>query len=177
VSTAFILIQSAAPMLRNLAAILDKAEAHAQASGKSADDYVDARLAPDMFNLARQVQFACYGPTAGAGRLIGKLAVPPGDPDATFTAMKTRIAAAVAALEAMNAGDFAGADDRDVVQPMQGTRVLEAKGLAYVRDWLMPNFYFHLVTAYDILRNQGVDLSKRDYLGHIGPMIRDAAVA
>jgi uncharacterized protein len=175
VSTAYTLLQAAAPMLRNLSAILDKAEAHATASGTSPDIYVDARLAPDMFNLARQVQFACYGPVAGAERLTGRLAQPPGEPDTDFAALKTRIASAIGVLDALNASDFDGADDRDIVQPMQGTRVLEMKGAAYVRDWLMPNFYFHLVTAYDILRNQGVEVSKRDYLAHNAHLIRDTA--
>ena len=176
-SIAYTLIAGTAPLLRNLSGLLDKAEAHARAKGQSPDDYVGARLAPDMFDLARQVQFACFGPVTGAQRVLGRAASPPGDPDAAFAALKARIAETVAALEALDPADFDGADDREVVQPMQGTRILELKGSVYVRDWLIPNFYFHLVTAYDILRNQGVELSKRDYLAHNAGAIRDTAAA
>jgi hypothetical protein len=166
-----------APMLRNLAAILDKAEAQARAAGKVPDAYVDARLAPDMFTLAQQVQFVCFGAVTGLARLTGQPASTPGEPDKTFAELKARVARTVAALDALPEADFDGAADRDVVQPLLGTRVLEMKGLPYLRDWLMPHFYFHLVTAYDILRNQGVDLGKRDYVGHLGAHIRDAAAA
>jgi hypothetical protein len=174
-SATFTHLQIAAPMLRNLSALLDKAEVHAKATGASAQDYVEARLAPDMFPLARQIQFACFGPVTGVSRILGRDATPPGEPDTEFAGMKQRIADAVKVLDALNPADFDDADDRDVVQPLQGTRIIELKGLAYVRDWLLPNFYFHVVTAYDILRNQGVELSKRDYLGHLGGAIRDTA--
>ncbi len=164
-----------APMLGNLLAILDKAEAHARAAGKDPDAYVDARLAPDMFALSHQVHFACYGPVTGLARLVGGAVSPPGEPDKTFAELKARIARTIEALRALDAAAFDGASDRDVVQPLLGTRVLEMKGAQYVRDWLMPHFYFHLVTAYDILRNQGVDIGKRDYVGHVGESIRDTA--
>ena len=86
--------------------------------------------------------------------------------------LKARIAATIAFLRKLPAAAFEGADERDIVMPLQCTLVLEMKGHQFLRDWALPHFYFHVVTAYDILRHSGVDIGKQDYLGHIGYAIR-----
>lgn len=164
------------PMLRTLSELLDKGAAHASATGGDPAALLGARLAPDMFTLAQQVQMACYYALDTTARVTGAEPPRPGDAaDATLDAAKARIAATIARIEQAGAAPFAGADERDIVLPLQGELVLAMKGLRFFRDWGAPHFYFHVVTAYDILRSSGVPLGKRDYITRIGDAVRSTS--
>ena len=160
------------PFLRTLSDLLDKGDAHMRAKGSDFAELAAARLAPDMLTLAQQVQFACDLAVDGVALLTGQASPPVAESDPTLTGLKGRIARAVSVLDETPAEAFEGAQDRVVVKPLQADLVLEMKGQQLLRDWSLPNFYFHLVTAYDILRHNGVEIGKRDYMIHIGPWIR-----
>ena len=160
------------PLLRTLSGLLDKGDAHMRAKGATFDELAAGRLAPDMFTLAQQVQFACDLAIDGVALLTGRPSPPVAASDPSLNGLKDRIARTIGILDGVAASAFEGAQDRTISKPLQGDLVLEMKGLAFLRDWSLPNFYFHLVTAYDILRHYGVDIGKRDYLVHIGPSIR-----
>jgi hypothetical protein len=158
-------------MLTTLSTILDKAAAHAKEQGRNPDDLLEAKLAPDMFTLLMQVRLCCHHAKDGMARLTG--GTPPtienmGGDAKTLDELKRHIAETVAALKDIDAGAFNGAEDRRIEFPLQGPMWFQANGLEFLRDWSLPHFYFHDVTAYDILRNQGVELGKRDYMSHIG---------
>ena len=119
-----------------------------------------------------RIFLACLPDGETAARLTGKEPPPSADIDTTFDALKTRIARTIAAVEAVPASAFAGAEDRDIEMPLINDLMLHVKGFQLLKDWALPHFYFHVVTAYDILRHVGVEIGKRDYLAHIGPFIR-----
>ncbi len=150
-------------MLSNLDRWLDKAAAHAKAKGFEIDTLVHARLAPDQYSLDRQIQSACDSAKYSAAYLSGK--EPPAHPDTekTVAELRARIAACRAFLETVNNVD--GAEDRKVAPKwMQGKWV---KGDQFLVQLSLPNFYFHVTTAYAILRHNGVDLGKSDFLGSV----------
>lgn len=154
------------PMLRGLSAlskILDKAEAHAEAKKIDPSVFLSARLYPDMFPLTRQVQIACDTARRGAIRLSG--GEPPSVPDTetSFDELKARIATTLAAVKAIPVSAFDGAEGRDLTIKVRGNDVTFS-GLDFVRIWSLPNFYFHVTTAYAILRHNGVELGKPDFL-------------
>jgi hypothetical protein len=151
-------VGSFGPMLTNLSAWIDKAAA----GGAEPAALIEARLAPDMFDLAQQVRLACRHATETVGRLTGR---PPIDTDGDLNSLaelKALIARTVAALQAAPASAFAGAEDRDVRIPLNDQMQFRFSGERLVRDWGLPHFYFHLVTAYGILRSQGAPLGKQD---------------
>jgi hypothetical protein len=150
-------------MLKNLAALLDKAEAHAKAQGKDPADYLTARLAPDMATLVGQVQFASDAAKSGAARLAG--VAPPSYPDteATWDEVKARIAKTIAFVEGTSRDQVEGAEDRTIeLKFPSGTRSFT--GRDFVTGFSLPNFLFHVTTAYGLLRAQGVPLGKMDFL-------------
>lgn len=154
------------PMLRGLSAlskILDKAEAHAEAKKIDPAVLLSARLYPDMYPLSRQVQIACDMARRGAIRLAG--GEPPSVPDTetSFADLKARIAATIAAVSAILKADFDGAEERSLTIKVRGNDMIFS-GLDFVRVWSLPNFYFHMTTAYAILRHNGVELGKPDFL-------------
>lgn len=151
--------------LANLRQILAKAEAHAEAKKIDPAVFLNARLAPDMFALARQVQIASDNAKGGAARLAGVAAPAYEDKETTFAELYARLDKTSAFVGSFTPAQIDGSEDRDVSLPLPGGRSLEFKGQGYLLGFLLPNFYFHMVTAYDILRSQGVELSKRDYLG------------
>jgi hypothetical protein len=159
-------IPTFAQMLRGLSAQLDKGEALAKAKGFDPAVLINARLAPDMFPLAAQVRFTCYQATDSAAKLTGL--VGPGMPEgeASFEDLKGHIAVALAFLDGLAPSAFDGAEDRVITLKLPGGVVFEMTGAQFVRDWALAQFYFHAVTAYDILRHNGVELSKRDYVAH-----------
>jgi hypothetical protein len=150
-------------MLQNLSLMLDKAAAHAEAKKFDAQALLQARLAPDQFHFTRQVQIACDTAKQGVARLTGKQAPVHEDSEKTIDELKTRIGSVVAYLQTFSAGDFAGAETREVSQPRWAGKYLTGKEFAV--HYLLPNFYFHVTTAYAILRHSGVELGKKDYLG------------
>ena len=151
--------------LKNLSAILDKAQAHCDA--KKIDPLVltGARLYPDMFALARQVQVACDTAKGAMARLAGVEIPKYEDSEKTFEELKARIAKTVAFIEAFKPAQIDGTDDKDLVIKL-GTREMQWKGMQYLLGFALPNFYFHAATAYDILRHNGVEVVKRDFIGN-----------
>jgi hypothetical protein len=162
--------QASAPrfvhMLRNLSAILDKAEAYAEA--KKLDPAVPGglRLIADMFPLARQVQIACDTAKGAVARLAGVEIPKHEDTEKTIPELKARIAKTLDFIESVGAAKIDGSEEREVVLKMRGQDVKLA-GLHYLLAQAWPNFYFHVTTAYNILRANGVELGKRDFIGNI----------
>ncbi len=134
---------------------------------------MSARLAPDMYPLAQQVQLSCNVAEDSTARLTGREAPRVEDNDQTLDALKPRVAKTIRHLQAVQAPAFEGAEDREIrIDLPEANGVFVMNGLQYLRDWALPNFYFHVVTAYDILRHNGVDLGKRDYLSQVARYIR-----
>jgi len=159
----FHLILEFGKMLRNLDAWLEKATVHAKAKSFEVDVLVKARLAPDQYSLDRQVQSACDAAKFGAAYLSGKEAPKHPDTEKTVAELRKRIATCVGWLETLKEADFAGAEERRVAPPwLQGKWL---RGEDYLLQAGMPNFLFHVTTAYSILRHNGVDLGKMDYIG------------
>ena len=156
------------PMLRSLSALLDKGAEHARAKGLDPDSLDNARLAPDMFPLARQVQIACDQAKNGTARLAGQEPPRFEDGEKTLAELKARIAKTLAYLDAIRPAQFEGALNRQIAFTLNEELALDMDGVQYLRDWALPHFYFHVVTAYDILRHNGVEIGKRDYLSHVG---------
>lgn len=158
-------ISEMSQMLTNLSAWLREAEEHAEKCGYDPEVLVTARLRPDMFTLARQVQTASDTAKFAAARLAGREAPRWEDDEATFPELQERIAKTLDYLAGFDEKDFAGADDRRIVMPFNPTHY--ALGRDYFLQFAQPNFFFHITTAYAILRHQGVALGKRAYIGHV----------
>ncbi|HET7669473.1 MAG TPA: DUF1993 domain-containing protein [Burkholderiales bacterium] len=153
-----------AAMLRNLSALLDKAEAHCAAKKIDPAALTTFRLYPDMFPLTRQVQIACDTAKGAVARLAGAEIPKHEDTEQTFGDLKARIARTVDFIESVKAERIDGTEDKEIVLQMRsGER--RFKGMPYLLGFAYPNFYFHLTTAYNILRHNGVELGKLDFLG------------
>jgi hypothetical protein len=152
-------------LLGNMGGWLDKAEAHASAKGYDPNLLLQARLAPDMFPLVRQFQNACDNAKFAAAFSSGK--EPPSHPDTelTFAEVRARLAAVIDYLGTFTARDFEGSDARSVKRPRWEGKSMS--GTDYFLEQAMPNFFFHLTMAYALLRHNGVDLGKRDYIGKL----------
>jgi len=155
-------------MMTNLAALLDKAAQHAETRKIDPAVFVGARLAPDMFPLARQVQIASDTAKIGAARLAGTDAPAWKDDEQTLPELAERARRTVTYLESLKAAQFEGAEDRVVRWKSRSTE-REMAGLAYLLHQMLPNLHFHCTTAYAILRHNGVELGKMDYLGREPP--------
>lgn len=150
-------------MLKNLSHILDKGEQHAQARKFDPAVLTAYRLAPDMLPLTRQVLIACDAAKNGVARLSGVAAPKFEDTEATFGELQERIQKTLDYLGTVPASALNGTEDKEVSFPV-GPDTRTMQGQAYLLTWVLPNFYFHITTAYAILRHSGVDLGKRDYL-------------
>ena len=164
-------IDSFVPMLTSLAVILDKASPFAEEKGL---DLPSARLAPDMYTLAQQIQLACDYARNGTARLTGRRSSTARNDEKSLDDLKARVLSTVAALKRVKPDAFVGAEKRDCSIPMSPELTIEMDGLRFLRAWLLPHFYFHLVTAYDILRHNGLVIGKQDYLSQVGGFIRRA---
>ena len=151
--------------LGNLAALLEKGVASARQRKFEPAVLLGSRLAPDMFPLTRQVQLACDIAKNSVARLTAQ--EPPRFPDteASFEELHARIARTVDYLKSVPASAFEGAETREIKVP-SGERTLEFKGLNFLQTWAIPNVFFHVTTAYAILRHNGVEVGKRDFLGN-----------
>ena len=165
-------VETFVPMLRTLSELLDKGAQYASARNFDSAVLVNARLAPDMFPLVRQVQVACDQAKDSTARLIGQEPPRFEDKEQSLDELKARIARTIDYLQSVRATAFEGAEDRDIKIAFPNNLTLEMKGLQFLKDWALPHFYFHVVTAYDILRHNGVDIGKRDYLSHVASHIR-----
>jgi len=152
-------------MLDNLAAILEKAAAHAEAKKIDPSVLLASRLYPDMFPLTKQVQVACDFAKGTVARLAGQEPPKYDDNETTIEALKARIAKTVDYVQGFQAAQFAGAEERDVQMKIRD-QTLTFKGLSYLAHMALPNFFFHATTAYDILRHNGVEIGKRHFMGN-----------
>lgn len=152
-------------MLGNLSAILDKAAAHAETKKIDPAIFVNARLAPDMFPLSRQVQIATDMVKGCAARLAGIEVPSYEDNETTFADLQERITKTVAFLQSVSASQIDGSEGRKITLKF-GSKELNFLGQAYLLDFVLPNFHFHLTTTYAILRHNGVEIGKKDYVGN-----------
>jgi hypothetical protein len=158
------LVPTANRMLGNLSNFLDKAESFAAAKKIDAAVLLNSRLAPDMFPLTRQVQIATDMTKGAAARLSGTEIPKYEDNETTIGELKARIAKTVTFVNGIDATKYSGSEDRDVTLQMR-TGDRHFKGLDYLRDFVLPNVYFHVTSAYAILRHNGVELGKNDFIG------------
>ena len=161
------------PMLKSLSHVLDKGAEHARASKSDPAALVNARLAPDMYTLVQQVQLACDQANDATARLSGQDTPQFETNEKTLDELKARIAKTIQYVQSVRATAFEGAEDREIMIPIpEDNMEFEMNGLQFLRDWALPHFYFHVVTAYDILRQNGVDIGKRDYMTQVGGYLR-----
>ena len=153
--------------LNALSSVLDKAAAYAAAKKIDPSVLLQSRLYPDMFALTRQVQIVCDQAKNGSARLAGTEAPRFEDNETTIEQLKERIAKTLALVKAVNSGQVDGGADREITFPLGPTSKGHMKGDDYLNHFVLPNFYFHLTAVYAILRHNGVDLGKRDFLGTI----------
>lgn len=157
---------SAAPIflrgLNALSGLLDKAVA----SGKDEAELMQARLAPDMKPFPDQIRMAAFSARSCVARLTGQAWPKTDDAEATLEELKATVALSIAFIEAADPTAFEGADARRIELRFPGVE-LDFEGAGYLTSFAIPNFYFHLSMAYAILRNQGVELGKRDFLGQL----------
>jgi hypothetical protein len=150
--------------LRNLAAILAKAAAHAEARGIDQAVLLQARLYPDMFPLVRQVQIATDIARRGLARLAGVESTAMEDNEASFADLIGRIETTLTSLAAFSPDQIDGTETKPIELPIRG-ETLHFSGQSFLLLFVLPNVYFHVTTTYDILRHNGVELGKRDFLG------------
>jgi hypothetical protein len=151
-------------MMNSLAAILEKAAAHAEAKKIDADVLVNARLYPDMFPLVRQVQIASDSAKGGAARLAGLEPPSYEDNEKSLPELIARAKKTVAFLETLKPAQFEGSEGRTINWKTRTTE-RSMQGLPYLLHQVLPNLYFHVTTTYNILRHNGVELGKMDFLG------------
>ena len=153
-------------MLNNIAAILDKAEAHAGNRKIDPEVLLNYRLAPDMLPFVRQIQIAADLAKGAVARLAGVEVPKHDDTEKTFADLKARLAKTVAFVQSFKPSEIDDSEDRDIKLTL-GEHTMSFKGQPYLVHFVLPNFYFHCTTAYDILRHGGVELGKRDFIGAI----------
>lgn len=154
-------------VLRNMSDVLAKGVADAASRKIDESVFVNARLAPDMYTLARQVQIATDIVKGGAARLAGAEVPRWEDNEATFAELQARIAKAVDFVQGFGAAQIDGSEERDITFRLAGQDA-HFKGLRYLLDFVLPNLYFHATTTYAILRHNGVEVGKMDFLGAAG---------
>ncbi|WP_377809604.1 DUF1993 domain-containing protein [Azospirillum sp. A29] len=167
-------------MLRTLAGLLDKAE---QQAPERAERLLSARLAPDMFPLASQLRFAAYQAQEATFRLRGE-AIPPslevvaaegrsaGDSPGSLADARVRIGEALSRLDGLADDALDAGSALPIALDLPGGIAFDMTGEQYARDWALPQFYFHVITAYAILRNQGIEIGKADYVAHMFAYLR-----
>ena len=151
-------------MLGNLSAMLEKAEAHVDARKVDPTSLINFRLFPDMFPFSRQIQVTCDVSKGAIARLAGVEVPKHEDVEQTFPELRARIAKTVGFIQTIRPEQIDGSDDKDVVVTL-GKQEYRFKGMQYLLNYAYPNFYFHVTTAYNILRHNGVELGKKDFVG------------
>ena len=149
--------------LTNLNTLLDKGVAYATARKFDPNVFADLRLYPDMLPLKRQVQIACDTAKGAAGRLSGAEIPQHEDNEATIDELKARIAKTIAYIKSVDAAKISGAENAPITLKFP-SRTFEFTGKSYLTDFVLPNIYFHVTAAYAILRHNGVELGKSDFL-------------
>ena len=151
-------------MLGNLSHFLDKAQAHAEAKKFDPQVLVESRLAPDMLPFKKQIQIACDAAKNGLARLSGVEAPKFEDGESTLAELKERIRKTLQFLDSVPRDKIDGCEDKDITFPVGRDKTRTMKGEAYLLNWALPNLFFHITTAYALLRHNGVELGKTDYL-------------
>ena len=151
-------------MLRNLSHILDKAQAHVEARKIDPAALLQFRLAPDMLPFTRQVLIACDAAKNGVARMSGVEAPKFDDSETTFPELKERIQKTLDYLGTVPRESLDGTEEKEITFPVGRETMRTLTGEAYLKHWALPNFFFHVTMAYAILRNNGVELGKSDYL-------------
>ena len=152
--------------LSNLAAILDKAESHGTAKKVDPKVIPQARLIVDMLPLSAQMQIACDTAKGVAARLAGVAVPKHEDTEATLAELKARVSKTLEFIKTIKPEQLQGAETREIVLQFPQT-TLKFNGLSYLTNFALPNFFFHMTMAYALLRKNGIDLGKRDFLGPI----------
>lgn len=152
-------------MLGNAQLWMDKADAHALARGFSPDAYLALRLAPDMLPFSKQIQIASDNAKACVARLAGQEVPKWADDEATLPELRARLQRTIDYVGSVPPASLAGSDSRTITVPLRGRDPLQFNGESYLVHFALPNVYFHLTTAYALLRQAGVALGKGDYLG------------
>jgi uncharacterized protein len=152
-------------MLGSLTGILGKAEAHCSAKNIQPEVLLGSRLFPDMLPLSKQIQLASDFAAKGCARLTHSEVPATPDTEKTFEELKQRLANTADYVKAFKPSQFDGADARDVTFPAGPDKSMTVKGQQFLSHFALPNFYFHAATAHDILRHNGVEIGKRDFLG------------
>lgn len=153
-------------MLTNLSHLLDKAQTHIEAKKLNESALTQFRLYPDMFPLVRQVQIACDTAKGVVARLAGVEIPVDEDSEVTIADLKQRIAKTSAFIEGFSASQTDGTEDKDIITK-RGDKETHYKGMQFLLNHAMPNVYFHITITYAILRHNGVEIGKRDYLGKV----------
>jgi hypothetical protein len=152
-------------MLGSLTGILGKAEAHCKAKNIQPEVLLGSRLFPDMLPLSKQIQLASDFAAKGCARLTHSEVPSTPDAEKTFEELKQRLGNTAGYVKAFKPAQFDGADARDVTFPAGPDKTMTVKGQQFLSHFALPNFYFHAATAHDILRHNGVEIGKRDFLG------------
>jgi hypothetical protein len=151
-------------MLGNLLTWLDKAQAHAEARRFDPVQYLSLKLAPDMLPLTRQIQIATDAAKGCAARLAGHEVPKWADDESTLDQLRERVRRTIDYVQSVPAAAFEGSETREVVLQLRAGE-LRYQGEDYLRHFALPNFYFHVTTTYALLRQAGVEIGKRDFLG------------
>jgi hypothetical protein len=152
-------------ILGSLTGLLAKAEAHCTSKNIQPEVLLGARLFPDMLPLSKQIQLACDFAAKGCARLTHSGVPSTPDTEKTFEELRQRLAKTSDYLNSFKPAQFEGADTRDVTFPVGPERTITLKGQQFLNRFAFPNFYFHAATAHGILRHNGVEIGKRDFLG------------
>ena len=152
-------------LLSNLSGILDKAQAHVDARKIDVSALMNARLFLDMYPFAKQVQIACDKARSVVGRLAGVEVPVYEDDEQTLAKLKVRIARTIAFMRSVAPQQIDGTEDKEIVLPVTGKET-RYSGMQLLLGHSLPNVYFHATTAYNILRHNGVEIGKRDFLGN-----------
>jgi uncharacterized protein len=152
-------------VLGSLTGILTKAEAHCKAKNIQPETLLGARLYPDMLAFTKQIQLVCDFAAKGCARLTHSEVPTTSDTEKTFDELRQRLAKTIDYVKTFKPAQFDGADAREVTFPAGPDKTLTLKGQQFLNNFAFPNFYFHAATAHGILRHNGVEIGKRDFLG------------
>ena len=152
-------------ILGSLTGLLGKAEAHCQTKNIQPEVLLGARLYPDMLPFSKQIQLACDFAAKGCARLTHSEVPSTPDTEETFDELRQRLAKTIDYVKSFKPAQFDGADSKDVTFPAGPSNSMTLKGQQFASGFAFPNFYFHAATAHGILRHNGVEIGKRDFLG------------
>jgi hypothetical protein len=152
-------------ILNSLSALLTKAEAHCEAKKIQPDVLLGSRLYPDMLPLSKQIQLVTDFAVRGCARVTHSEVPQTPDTEKTFEELRQRLAKTADYVESFKPAQFEGADARDVTVPMGPDKTMTMKGQQFISNFSLPQFYFHAAIAHGLLRHNGVEVGKRDFMG------------